>query len=186
MIDPAYQSGAGGMEYPTLFTAGTRRLSPRQTNSPEAVTVHEAGHQFWYGMVGNNEFDHAWMDEGFNTFSEERVQSIAFQPNYRVERFFGGFLPWQQRDIPLKRETDGNGLNFYRPRRQRRFAGDADVALLARRARADHLLQDGAVAEHARAAARMGDAAADPARRTSIAGSSVTPGRRISSRSPTR
>ncbi len=114
VIDPAYQSEAGGMEYPTLFTAGTRWLAPRQTNSPESVTVHEAGHQFWYGMVGNNEFEDAWLDEGLNTFSEERVQSLVFQPNYRVERFFGGFLPWQFRDIPLKRETDGNGLNGYR------------------------------------------------------------------------
>jgi hypothetical protein len=114
VIDPAYQSGAGGMEYPTLFTAGTRWLAPRQSNSPEAVTIHEAGHQFWYGMVGNNEFEHGWIDEGLNTFSEERVQSIAFQPNYRVERFFGGFIPWQFRDIALRRETDGNGLNGYR------------------------------------------------------------------------
>jgi hypothetical protein len=115
VIDPAYQSGAGGMEYPTIFTAGTRWLAPRLSNSPEAVTVHEAGHQFWYGMVGNNEFEHGWIDEGLNTFSEERVQSIAFQPNYRVERFFGGFVPWQFRDIPLNRATDGNGLNGYRP-----------------------------------------------------------------------
>jgi len=114
VIDPAHQSGAGGMEYPTLFTAGTRWLAPRQTNSPEAVTVHEAGHQFWYAMVGNNEVEHAWMDEGLNTFSEERVQSIVFQPNYRVERFFGGFVPWQFRDIALNRATDGNGLNGYR------------------------------------------------------------------------
>ena len=114
IIDPAYQSGAGGMEYPTLFTAGTRWLAPRQSNSPEAVTVHEAGHQFWYGIVGNNEFEHAWLDEGLNTFSEERVQSIVFQPNYRVERFFGGFIPWQFRDFPLSRETDGDGLNGYR------------------------------------------------------------------------
>lgn len=115
VIDPAYQSGAGGMEYPTLFTAGTRVWNPRQSNSPEAVTVHEAGHQFWYAIVGNNEFEHAWLDEGLNTFSEERVQSIVFQPNYRVERFFGGFVPWQFRDIALRRETDGNGLNGYRP-----------------------------------------------------------------------
>jgi hypothetical protein len=115
VIDPAFQSGAGGMEYPTLFTAGTRWLAPRQSNSPEAVTVHEAGHQFWYGIVGNNEFEHAWLDEGLNTFSEERVQSIVFQPNYRVERFFGGFIPWQFRDLPLSRATDGNGLNGYRP-----------------------------------------------------------------------
>lgn len=114
IIDPAWQSGAGGMEYPTLFTAGTRWLAPRQSNQPESVTVHEAGHQFWYGMVANDEVTSAWMDEGFNTFSEERVQSLAFQPNYRVERFFGGFIPWQFRDIPLSRATDGNGLNGYR------------------------------------------------------------------------
>jgi hypothetical protein len=114
VIDPAFGSGAGGMEYPTLFTAGTRWLSPRQSNTPEAVTVHEAGHQFWYGLVGNNEFEHAWLDEGINTFSEERVQSLDFQPNYRVDRFFGGFIPWQYRDIPMSRATDGNGLNGYR------------------------------------------------------------------------
>src|SRR5262249_39127160 len=69
IVDPAYQSGAGGMEYPTLFTAGTRWLAPAQVTTPEGVTVHEAGHQFWYGIVGNNEFEDAWMDEGFNTFS---------------------------------------------------------------------------------------------------------------------
>ncbi len=114
VIDPAYQSGAGGMEYPTLFTAGTRLFAPRQTNTPEAVTIHEAGHQFWYGMVGNNEFEYAWLDEGLNTYSDARVQSVAFQPNYRVERFFGGLIPWQFRNIPLHRETDGNGLNGYR------------------------------------------------------------------------
>ena len=33
------------------------------------MTVHECGHQFWYGLVGNNEFEHAWIDEGLNTFS---------------------------------------------------------------------------------------------------------------------
>src|SRR6185503_14852687 len=60
IVDPAWQSGAGGMEYPTLFTAGTRWLAPARVTTPESVTVHEAGHQFWYGMVGNNEFEHAW------------------------------------------------------------------------------------------------------------------------------
>ena len=52
------------MEYPTLFTAGTRWLAPPRVTEPEGVTVHEAGHQFWYGIVGSNEFEHAWMDEG--------------------------------------------------------------------------------------------------------------------------
>ena len=114
IIDPAYQSGAGGMEYPTLFTAGSSYFAPRQSNSPEGVTIHEAGHQFWYGIVGNNEFEHAWLDEGLNTFSDARVQAVAFSPDYRVEYFFGGLVPWQFRDMPLRRETDSNLLNVYR------------------------------------------------------------------------
>jgi hypothetical protein len=113
IVDPAYQSGADGMEYPTLFTAGTNWIAPRQSSSPEGVTVHEAGHQFWYAIVGNNEFDHAWLDEGLNTFSEARVLSVAFQPDYLVERFFGGFIPWQYRDITLTREREGNYFRLY-------------------------------------------------------------------------
>jgi aminopeptidase N len=114
IVDPAYQSGADGMEYPTLFTAGTNWIAPRQSNSPESVTVHEAGHQFWYGMVANNEFEHAWLDEGLNSFADARVSSLAFQPDYYVARFFGGFIPWQFRDIALNREVDGNYFSLYR------------------------------------------------------------------------
>jgi hypothetical protein len=114
IVDPAYQSGSGGMEYPTLFTAGTRWLAPRGVTRPEAVTVHEAGHQFWYGVVGTNEFEHAWLDEGLNTFSTARVIARAFTPNYFEGRFFGGFIPWVFHDIPITRETEGNGLSSYR------------------------------------------------------------------------
>jgi hypothetical protein len=114
VVDPAYQSGAGGMEYPTLFTAGTRWLAPRGVTQPEAVTVHEAGHQFWYGIVGNNEFEHAWLDEGLNTFSTARTIEEAFSPNYHSERFFRGFVPWVHRAIAVSRETGGNGMTGYR------------------------------------------------------------------------
>ena len=114
IVDPAWQSGAGGMEYPTLFTAGSRWLAPAGVTTPEGVTVHEAGHQFWYGIVGNNEFEHAWMDEGFNTFSTARAVAQAFDPNYLVVRYFGGFVPWVFRDLPISREIDGNRLTGYR------------------------------------------------------------------------
>ena len=114
IVDPAYQSGAGGMEYPTLFTAGTRWLAPDRVTTPEGVTVHEAGHQFWYGLVGNNEFEDAWMDEGFNTFSTARAIAQVYDPNYLAVRYFGGFIPWMFKDIVLARETAGNGLASYR------------------------------------------------------------------------
>ena len=113
IVDPAFQSGSGGMEYPTLFTAGTRWIAPARVTVPESVTIHEAGHQFWYGIVGSNEFEHAWMDEGINQFSEARADEAAFTPNYIVRRYFGGFIPWVFRDIRVTRQTD-EGLSNYR------------------------------------------------------------------------
>jgi len=116
IVDPAWQSGAGGMEYPTLFTAGSRWLAPASVMQPEGVTIHEAGHQFWYGIVGNNEFEHAWLDEGFNTFSTGRATeaSPAYRVNYESRRYFGGFVPWVFRDILVSRDVDENGLSGYR------------------------------------------------------------------------
>lgn len=74
VVDPAWGGrAAGGMEYPTLFTCGTRLFTFKEMHSPESVTIHEAGHQFWYGLVGNNEFEAAWLDEGFNSFTDSEV-----------------------------------------------------------------------------------------------------------------
>ncbi|NOT32214.1 MAG: M1 family metallopeptidase, partial [Planctomycetes bacterium] len=73
VVDPAWGASAGGMEYPTLFTCGTRLFTSEDMHTPEGVIVHECGHQFWYGLVGNNEFEAAWLDEGFNTYTDAEV-----------------------------------------------------------------------------------------------------------------
>ena len=114
IVDPAYQSGSGGMEYPTLITAGTRWLAPRAVTTPESVTVHETGHQFWYGVVGTNETEHAWMDEGLTMFGEPRAIEAAGMANGLAVRFFGGFVPWVVEGIALRRETNGNRLPNFR------------------------------------------------------------------------
>ena len=111
----AQGESTGGMEYPTLFTAGTRRFAPWAGTQPESVTVHEAGHQFWYGIVATNEFEHAWMDEGFNTYSTARVLETAFPNRFRTTaRYFGGLAAWTYHDVPWTRAIDGNRLNAYR------------------------------------------------------------------------
>ena len=115
IVDPAWQSGAGGMEYPTFFTAGTRWLQPARAVQPESVTIHEAGHQFLYGIVATNEVEHAWMDEGLNTYTQARIMDEAFYPHYYAKRYFGGFVPWVFRDLPLTRDVDGNRMPAYRP-----------------------------------------------------------------------
>jgi hypothetical protein len=116
IVDPAWQSDTGGMEYPTLITAGTQWLISRQVtySTPEEVVTHEAGHQFWYGIVGNNEFEHAWMDEGINTFATGRAMAVDYPPAVLDRYYFGGFIPWTFRDVRLARETDYNRLWDFR------------------------------------------------------------------------
>jgi len=74
IVDPAYGGfGAGGMEYPTLITAGSFWMIPEGIRLPELVTIHEFGHNYWYGIMGSNEFEEAWLDEGINTYSELKI-----------------------------------------------------------------------------------------------------------------
>ncbi len=90
VVDPPYHAGgAGGMEYPTFITAGTNWLVGANDGRPEEVIVHEFGHQFWQGMVASNEFEEAWMDEGFNTYSTGKVMDEAFGRIHAPINFFG-------------------------------------------------------------------------------------------------
>ena len=114
IVDPAFQSGAGGMEYPTLFTGGTRWFAPEHSDDPEDVVIHEAGHQFFYGIVGSNEFEDAWMDEGLNTFGEARALMTWYSPMYLQQRYFGNFVPYVFKDVRLDREIYWNRFAGYR------------------------------------------------------------------------
>ena len=89
VVDPAYGSASGGMEYPTLFTGGASVLAPPELQSPEGVTIHEAGHQFWYGLVATNEFEEAWLDEGFNTYMTSKATDHSLGPEGWGRRYFG-------------------------------------------------------------------------------------------------
>ncbi len=89
VVDPPFNGeGAGGMEYPTFITAGTPWWLARDQN-PEEVIIHEYGHQYWYGLVANNEFEESWMDEGFNTYSTSKVVNKAYGANVFPVRIAG-------------------------------------------------------------------------------------------------
>lgn len=73
-IDPPAKSrGAGGMEYTTLFTSTSSFMMPTWLYMPEMVTVHEFGHAYFMGILASNEFEEPWLDEGVNSFWEERI-----------------------------------------------------------------------------------------------------------------
>ncbi|MGB2960425.1 MAG: M1 family metallopeptidase [Bacteroidota bacterium] len=79
IVDPPFGGGgAGGMEYPTLITTGMVRGIGTTVRWPEQVTVHEFAHQYWYGMVANNEFEEEWLDEGLTEYYECRIMDDVY------------------------------------------------------------------------------------------------------------
>jgi Peptidase family M1 domain len=81
--------GAGiGMEYPELVFS-----------IPAAdVITHEVAHQWWYGLVGNNQYLEPWLDESFAQYSHERLHPRV---NFcRPRRPYLLVAPWR-RDIRL-------------------------------------------------------------------------------------
>ncbi len=79
VIDPPVAaSGAGGMEYPTLITAGTYGFLPKGVRTTELVVIHEYGHQYFMGLLASNEFEEAWLDEGINSYFESRIMDETY------------------------------------------------------------------------------------------------------------
>jgi hypothetical protein len=68
------QSFGGGMEYPTITV-----LSPAASAKELDRTIaHELGHNWFYGALASNERAHPWMDEGMNSFYEEKYMEAKY------------------------------------------------------------------------------------------------------------
>ena len=90
LVDPPHGAlQAGGMEYPTLITGGAPWWEPGGVRGTEVVTVHEFGHQYWYGMVATNEFEEAWMDEGIDSYTEVKAMDSLYGSAGSMLDFWG-------------------------------------------------------------------------------------------------
>ena len=72
-------SAGGGMEYPNITVIS--KMSSKHLL--EMVIMHEVGHNWFYGILGNNERDHTWMDEGLNEFCNIRYWDKKYSKNNR-------------------------------------------------------------------------------------------------------
>jgi len=78
-------SAGGGMEYPMItviaFSGNAAAL--------DEVLAHEVGHNWFYGILASNERDHPWMDEGLNSFYEQRYMAKFWPNRPRGAKMFG-------------------------------------------------------------------------------------------------
>jgi hypothetical protein len=72
-LDGALSAG-GGMEYPTITI-----ISPSSSDTQlDEVIAHEVGHNWFYGILASNERQHPWMDEGMNSYYENRYMRLKY------------------------------------------------------------------------------------------------------------
>jgi hypothetical protein len=84
---PSSAPEAGGMEYPTLITTGGSPLVPRGLALLELVTIHEFGHQYFYGLVASNEVAWPFLDEGLNSYAEAEAMAAWRGPGSALDLF---------------------------------------------------------------------------------------------------
>jgi len=124
VIPPYNAEEAGGMEYPTFFTAeGYARADPGTLTEYELdfVTIHEFGHGYFYGLLASNEFEEPMLDEGLNEYWDyrmlrERGQDITMAtPLTRKLGFAPHFKAFEaeRAGTPRSDPADAIGQNAY-------------------------------------------------------------------------
>ncbi len=86
-----------GVEYPGVTVIADRSWV-RGDPFLETTVAHETAHQWWYGVIGNNQVEQPWLDESLTSYSE-------YIYTRRV---------YDERRAQQARESDQDAYNFYR------------------------------------------------------------------------
>lgn len=103
-------SFGGGMEYPTITV-----ISPTSdSESLDQVLAHEIGHNWFYGILGSNERKYPWMDEGINSYYENRYK-LKKQPEkkYSIEKSLLAAVIAEKKDQPIATSSEEFSLLNY-------------------------------------------------------------------------
>ncbi|HSQ59745.1 MAG TPA: M1 family metallopeptidase [Acidobacteriota bacterium] len=118
----AWMSGSA-MEYPML-TVNDPAIAEGEVESLDNTLAHEAAHSWFYGMLGNDERRHAWLDEGFTQYLEN---------DYTERHYPRG--QWKRRDrfrwvspTTLLRRTERSLLRYHYLRDAQPMSRPADLA----------------------------------------------------------
>jgi len=93
-----------GMEYPTIVFANRGRIT----------IAHEVAHQYFYGIVGNDQFDEPWLDESLATWSSYLPfkgwsRCASFRWPSRNARLTNDMAYWERNPYEYWAVYDGGG-----------------------------------------------------------------------------
>ncbi|MEW9122760.1 MAG: M1 family metallopeptidase [Thermotaleaceae bacterium] len=106
----------GGMEYPGLIMVSSQNL--RDFSKGSATILHETGHQWFYGILGNNQLQDAWFDEGLTTFIQKGYEMNAkgLEDFYQKEKvqLKKALEPWKNIALGQELEIYQSWSHYYR------------------------------------------------------------------------
>ncbi len=95
-------SFGGGMEYPTITI-----ISPTSSDEELDITItHEIGHNWFYGILASNEREHPWMDEGINTFYENKYTELKYGKQSKEEEILFQTKALRKTDQPIETPSE--------------------------------------------------------------------------------
>lgn len=99
----------GGMEYPTITV-----ISPMvNAKMLDNVIAHEIGHNWFYGILASNERKHPWMDEGMNSFYDDKYKNLHNSEKPKLERLLFETQAIEKLDQPIETTSEKyNVLNY--------------------------------------------------------------------------
>jgi hypothetical protein len=96
------ESFGGGMEYPTITvisqTADVKGL--------DNTIAHEIGHNWFYGILGSNERAHPWMDEGINSYYDEKYNRLKYGEKQKAEQLIFETKAATKTDQPIELSSE--------------------------------------------------------------------------------
>jgi hypothetical protein len=96
------EGAGGGMEYPTITL-----VAPAVNAKALDITIaHEVGHNWFQGLLANNERQQPWLDEGVNSFYERKYSRLFYGPGTEPEEHLFLTLARQHRDQPIATPSD--------------------------------------------------------------------------------
>lgn len=120
------EEGGGGMEYPTI----TYLSSGGNEKSLDFVINHEVGHNWFYGILASNERKHPWMDEGMNSYYDNKYSKTYYgntkddffydAPKFLQKRFPNNIQHWllqtviaAKKDQPIETTSEKFNITNY-------------------------------------------------------------------------
>ena len=102
----------GGMEYPGLVLVQSAQYAKDQEQSLETVIVHEVAHQWWYAVVGSDQYYQPWQDEAMAEYSLLDYTSKYYGKDARDSLAFSRFETAMRVSIP-QGVTPGSPIDYF-------------------------------------------------------------------------